>query len=161
MKEKHFHWNVMKKPILNSRKVLQVALLVEDVEASAKKYAKLFGVEVPQVVVSAPYEEALTEYKGKPTEARCKMVFFDLDNIQLEFIEPDNKESNWRDTLNAKGEGFHHIAFSVKEMKKQLETLEQNGVGLIQKGEYPGGRYAFVDSADQYKIMFELLENDN
>lgn len=151
----------MKEPILKSTRVLQIALLVEDVEEAAKKYAKLFGVEVPQIVVSGAYEDALTEYKGKPTEARCKMAFFNLDNVQLEFIEPDDKESNWRDMLNANGEGFHHIAFDVKGMKEQLERFEQNGVGLIQKGEYPGGRYAFVDSSDQYKIMFELLENDN
>jgi methylmalonyl-CoA/ethylmalonyl-CoA epimerase len=150
----------MEEAILKSRKVLQVALLVRDVEAAAKKYAALFGVEVPQIIISGAYEEALTEYKGKPTAARCKMAFFDLDNIQLEFIEPDDNESNWKDMLNANGEGFHHIAFDIKGMKEQLDRFEQNGVGLIQKGEYPGGRYAFVDSTDQYKIMFELLEND-
>jgi methylmalonyl-CoA/ethylmalonyl-CoA epimerase len=150
----------MKEPILKSTKVLQVALLVKDVEATAKKYAELFGVEVPPIVISGAYDEALTEYKGKPTEARCKMAFFNMDNVQLEFIEPDDKDSNWRDTLNANGEGFHHIAFDVKGMKQQLESFEQNGVDLIQKGEYQGGRYAFVDSTDQYKIMFELLEND-
>ncbi|MGB8455317.1 MAG: VOC family protein [Anaerocolumna sp.] len=151
----------MKEPILKSTKVLQVALLVKDVEATAKKYAELFGVEVPPIIISGAYDEALTEYKGKPTKARCKMAFFNMDNVQLEFIEPDDQESNWRDTLNANGEGFHHIAFDVKGMKKQLESFEQNGVELIQKGECPGGRYAFVDTTDQYKIMFELLENDN
>jgi 4-hydroxyphenylpyruvate dioxygenase-like putative hemolysin len=88
------------------------------------------------------------------------MVFFNLDNIQLEFIEPDDNASNWRDTLNSKGEGFHHIAFGVKGMKEQLDLFEKNGVSLVQKGEYTGGRYAFLDSIDQYKIMFELLEND-
>lgn len=150
----------MKEAILKSTKVLQVALLVKDVEETAKKYAALFGVEVPPICISGTYEEAQTEYLGKPTEARCKMVFFDLDNIQLEFIEPDEKESNWSDTLNASGEGFHHIAFDIKGMKQQLERFEQNDVGLIQKGEYQGGRYAFVNSKEQYKIMFELLEND-
>jgi catechol 2,3-dioxygenase-like lactoylglutathione lyase family enzyme len=150
----------MEEAILKSTKVLQVALLVADAEKTAEKYAKLFGVPVPPVVLSGTYEEALTEYKGKPTPARCKMVFFDLDNIQLEFIEPDGEASNWRDTLNERGEGFHHIAFDIKGMKEQLDRFEQNGVSLVQKGEYPGGRYAFVDSADQYKIMFELLEND-
>lgn len=150
----------MGEAILKSTKVLQVALLVADVEAAAKKYAELFGVPVPPIIMSGSYEEALTEYLGKPTEARCKMAFFNLENIQLEFIEPDDNASNWRDTLNSKGEGFHHIAFGVKGMKEQLDRFEKNGVPLVQKGEYTGGRYAFLDSIDQYKIMFELLEND-
>lgn len=150
----------MGEPILKSTKVLQVALLVADIEATAKKYAELFGVPVPKIILSGAYEEAQTQYLGKPTEARCKMAFFDLDNIQLELIEPDDNESNWKDTLNKHGEGFHHIAFEVKGMKEQLNRFEQNGVSLIQKGEYTGGRYAFVDTTDQYKIMFELLEND-
>lgn len=151
----------MKKPILNSTKVLQVALLVANIEETAKKYADLFGIDTPQIILSGEYDEARTEYMGKPTEARCKMAFFDLDNIQLELIEPDDNASNWRDTLNANGEGFHHIAFGIKGMKDQLKRFEENGVSLIQKGEYEGGRYAFMDSIDQYKIMFELLENDN
>lgn len=150
----------MTEPILKSKKVLQVALLVKDVQETAKKYAVLFGVETPPIVLSGTYEEARTEYNKKPTEARCKMAFFNLDNIQLELIEPDNNTSNWTDTLNSRGEGFHHIAFGIKGMKEQLDRFEQNGIGLIQKGEYQGGRYAFLDSTEQYKIMFELLEND-
>lgn len=150
----------MEDAVLKSTKVLQVALLVADVEEAVKKYARLFGVPVPPIILSAPLEEAHTEYLGKPTEARCKMAFFDLDNIQLEFIEPDDNESNWRDTLNSKGEGFHHIAFGIKGMKEQIDRFDKDGVALIQKGEYPGGRYAFLDSTEKYKIMFELLEND-
>lgn len=146
--------------ILPSRKVLQVAFIVHDVEATAKKYATLLGVETPKVVWSGTYEQAQTQYLGKPSNARCKMAFLDLDNIQLEFIEPDENDSDWKASLEANGDALHHIAFEVKDMKARIEQLEQNGMKCIQKGEYEGGRYAFLDTKDDYMVKIELLEND-
>jgi methylmalonyl-CoA/ethylmalonyl-CoA epimerase len=31
---------------------------------------------------------------------------------------------------------------------------------LIQKGEYTGGRYAYIDTKEKLKVLIELLEND-
>lgn len=150
----------MEKAILKTSKVLQIAFIVADVEAAAKKYAALFGIEVPPICLSGAYEDALTEYKGEPSVARCKMAFIDLDNIQLEFIEPDEHDSDWKASLEAAGDSLHHIAFEVKGMKAQIANLEGKGMECVQKGEYQGGRYAFIDSSDQYMVKFELLEND-
>lgn len=150
----------MREPVLKTSKVLQIAFIVSDVQAAAEKYARLFGIETPQVSMSDGYEKAQTVFMGKPSPARCKMAFIDLDNIQLEFIEPDENDSDWKRSLEEKGNSLHHIAFEVKDMKKQIKSLEEDGAQCIQKGEYPGGRYAFMDTADEYMVKFELLEND-
>ena len=150
----------MKEAILKTNRMLQVAFIVSDVQKAAEKYANLFGIEVPPVTVSGTYEEAQTVYLGKPSMARCKMAFINLDNIKLEFIEPDENDSDWKKSLEENGDSLHHIAFEVKNMKERIECLEAQGISCIQKGEYPGGRYAFMDSADKYMIKFELLEND-
>lgn len=150
----------MREPILETGRVLQIAFIVSDVQAAAEKYAKLFGIETPQVCMSGGYEEAQTEFMGKPSPARCKMAFINLDNIQLEFIEPDENDSDWKRSLEEKGDSLHHIAFEVRGMKKQIESLERDGAQCVQKGEYPGGRYAFMDTAKKYMVKFELLEND-
>ena len=57
----------MSKPILETGRVLQIAFIVSDVEAAAAKYAKLFGIDTPPVSVSGAYEDAHTEYWGKPS----------------------------------------------------------------------------------------------
>lgn len=150
----------MNKPVLNTTKVLQIAFIVKDAEAASKKYARLLGIEATEVSWSGAYEEAQTVYKGQPSQARCKMAFLNLDNIQLEFIEPDENDSDWKESLERDGEGLHHIAFEVKGMGEQIERLEAEGMPCVQKGEYPGGRYAFIDSKQPYMVKFELLEND-
>ncbi len=93
-----------------------------------------------------------------PAAQRCK-----FDTLLLaagSLIEPDENDSDWKRSLEEKGDSLHHIAFEVKGMKKQIESLEEDGAQCIQKGEYPGGRYAFMDTADEYMVKFELLEND-
>ena len=82
------------------------------------------------------------------------------DTLDIELIEPDDQPSVWRDVLNEKGEGVHHIAFVIKGMQEKILKLESNGMKLMQKGEYTGGRYAYIDCVDQLKTIVELLEND-
>ena len=81
-------------------------------------------------------------------------------NVQIELIEPDHEPSTWRNDLDRKGEGFHHIAFVVRDMKGSIQKLEEGGMKLLQTGEYTGGRYAYLDANDTLKLVLELLQND-
>ncbi|MCL1862641.1 MAG: VOC family protein [Defluviitaleaceae bacterium] len=141
--------------------VVQVGILVNDIEKTGEAYAALLGMEKPSWNWTGTREEAETEYYGKPSDARAKLMFFPVGgNMTIELIEPDNHPSTWRDDLNKNGEGVHHLAFVVKGMKDVVARLGANGMPLIQKGEYPGGRYAYIDSNAQLKTLVELLEND-
>ena len=46
-------------------------------------------------------------------------------------------------------------------MKEKIAVLERNGMPLLQKGEYTGGRYAYIDANKTLKTVIELLENDS
>jgi catechol 2,3-dioxygenase-like lactoylglutathione lyase family enzyme len=151
----------MEKNLLGTDVLVQVGILVHDIEKTGAAYAALLGMEKPGWSWTGTREEAETEYRGKPSEARAKLMFFPVGgSMTIELIEPDEHPSTWRDDLNAKGEGVHHLAFVVKGMKEVVARLESNGIPLIQKGEYTGGRYAYMDSNSQLKTLLELLEND-
>jgi len=145
---------------LSTDTVVQIGLIVRDVEATAQAYAELLGVAVPQWFLTDPEEEAHTRYRGAPTEARAKLAFFRLGNLQLELIEPVGGPSTWREFLEAHGEGVHHIAFEVEDMQDQVAALAEKAMPLVQRGDYTGGRYAYIDSSEQLKVILELLEND-
>ena len=83
-----------------------------------------------------------------------------MGSLQLELIEPDNNKSTWRESLDKNGEGPHHIAFVVEGMKDKIAALERNQMPLLQRGEYAGGRYAYIDTLGDLKVIIELLEND-
>lgn len=145
---------------LGNNVITQIGLLVNDIEKTSQKYAEFFGIEKPNWFWTDTADIARTEYRGEPSEARAKLAFFDMGSLQLELIEPDHNRSTWRESLERNGEGFHHIAFMVKGMKEKIAVLEAGGMQLLQKGEYTGGRYAYMDTFQDLKVLVELLEND-
>ena len=151
----------MKKGILGSHIVTQVGLLVHDIEKTAQVYADFLGVAKPEIKVTDVIEKSQAKYKGSPTKARAKLAFFKVgEGLDIELIEPDTEPSTWREFLDTRGEGVHHIAFEVDGMKRRVEDLEAHGHHLQQKGEYTGGRYAYIDTTKTLKTIVELLEND-
>lgn len=151
----------MEKGILGTKIVTQIGFVVNDIEKTSQAFADFLGVEKPQWSLTDTIDKTHGEFNGQPCPARAKLAFFHVgETLDIELIEPDETPSVWRNVLNEKGEGVHHIAFVVNGMKKKILALEGNGMKLLQRGEYTGGRYAYIDCVDQLKTIVELLEND-
>jgi methylmalonyl-CoA/ethylmalonyl-CoA epimerase len=151
----------MKKKILGTNVVTQVGILVHDIEKTAQAYADFLGVEKPPIQTTDELEKSQARYKGAPTHARSKLAFFHVGpTLDIELIQPDKEPSTWREDLDRKGEGVHHIAFVIKGMKEKVAELKAEQMPLLQTGEYTGGRYAYVDANRDLKVIIELLEND-
>lgn len=111
----------MDKQPLGSKVITQIGIVVRDIEAVSQAYADFLGVEKPAWFWTDAVEVAKTEYQGAPSPARAKLAFFDCGQLQLELIEPDEHPSTWRDFLEEKGEGMHHIAFVIDGMKEKIQ----------------------------------------
>ena len=151
--------NISKNNVLGSDVIAQIAVVVKDIEKSSRAYAELLGLDVPNWELTDPVEKSHTEYKGKPSQARAKLAFFQLGNIVIELIEPVGGPSTWQEYLETKGEGVHHIAFEVKDMEKRIAGLKAIGIPLIQRGDYAGGCYSYLDGGPKLGVILELLEN--
>jgi catechol 2,3-dioxygenase-like lactoylglutathione lyase family enzyme len=151
---------MMTEEALVSTIVTQVGIIVEDIEAKARAWAEVLGLPVPEIMITDIYERAQTEYDGKPSGARAKLAFFHLGQVDLELIELLGEPSTWKDQLDEHGDSLHHIAFEIKGMAERVAFLEGKGLSLVQRGEYSGGRYAYVDGSAQLGAILELLEND-
>ena len=151
----------MEKGILGTHIVTQIGFVVNDIEATSQAFADFLGVEKPQWSLTDSIEKTHGEFNGEPCPARAKLAFFHVgDTLDIDLIEPDHTPSVWRNVLDEKGEGVHHIAFVINGMKEKLVKLDAQGMKLMQRGEYTGGRYAYVDAVSQLKTIVELLEND-
>lgn len=148
--------------VLNTLRLAQVGFIVRDVEATKQKFAAFLGVPVPPTCDGGEYAVTQTTVDGQPApEANCKMAFFDLENIQMELIEPNGVKSTWQDFLDQHGEGIHHIAFGVKGTEDKVIQLEGMGFKCLQRGKYGdgNGEYAYFDATDELKCLFETLES--
>lgn len=145
---------------LASQKITQVGLMVKDIEATAQAWAQVLGVPVPNIIITDTVDIAHTEYQGHASSARAKLAFFPLGQVTLELIEPIGEPSTWNDQLVAHGPSLHHIAFQVDGMAGLLPVLASHGLPLVQRGDYTGGRYAYLDGQQKFGAVVELLEND-
>jgi methylmalonyl-CoA/ethylmalonyl-CoA epimerase len=144
--------------ILANTSIAQVAIVVKDIEKTSRAFAALLGVEVPAWSITDTVDQAHTSYHQQPTPAQAKLAFFDLGGAQLELIEPVGGPSVWKDFLDQHGEGVQHIAFKIPDMGEQVSRLDENGMPLVQRGDFTGGSYGYIDSTKQLGVMLELLE---
>lgn len=150
----------MNMPVLGTCTPSQVAIICRDIEATKKAYALFLGKEVPPTIDGGEYSVTKTEYYGQPKpDANCLMAFFDLGNVQLEIIQPNEAKSTWRDFLEKHGEGLHHMAFNVPDIHKAMEDMNAQGFELTQFGYYgdASGAYAYFDATEKLKCFVELL----
>lgn len=145
---------------LGNNKVMQVGMIVENIADAVQAWSRLLGVEPPNIVITDSFDVSNAHYQGKPTPAQAKLAFFDLGQVTLELIEPIGEPSTWNDQLSAHGSSLHHIAFQIKGMADHVDGLAKHGLQLIQRGEYQGGRYAYLDGQKKFGTVIELLEND-
>ena len=151
----------METNILGTNLITQIGILVHDIEKTAQAYAHFFGVEKPQSVLTVRSTKRRRNTEESLPKPERSSAFFDMGSLQLELIEPDRNPSTWRESLDKNGEGPHHIAFVIQGMKEKIAVFERNRMPLLQKGEYEGGRYAYIDTLRDLKVIIELLENDS
>jgi methylmalonyl-CoA/ethylmalonyl-CoA epimerase len=150
----------MNTALLKDKPITQIGLVVEDIEKAALAWSKALGVAKPEIIITDPVEKAQTEYKGRSSTARAKLTFFHIGPIMLELIEPIGGESTWKDHLDHHGPSLHHVAFEVEDIDERLSALDDHEMVLVQRGEFEGGRYAYLDGQEHFGAVVELLEND-
>lgn len=151
--------NQLRQPALGTDTVVLVGIVVHDIEAKARAWSTLLAVPVPEILTTAAAEEARTEVLGEPSTAQAKLACFHVDNLQIELIEPIGGPSTWWEHLDRHGDGLHHVAFRVRGMVNTLAALDVAGVPLVQRGEFTGGRDAYVDGISRLGTILELLEH--
>lgn len=150
-------------PLGTEAKLAQVCIVTNDVEKTKAAYALFLGKEAPPTIYSGDYSIAKTEYMGKPApDCACDMAIFQLqEGVQLEVIRPRVRESEWGRFLAEHGEGLHHIAFRLHDIRSAVKRCEEIGMKLTQFGYYSdgSGAYAYMDAFDTLKCTVELLED--
>ena len=150
----------MIEPTLGNNIITQVGIIVSDIETKARAWSEILGLPMPNIIITDPVDKTQAEYSGKSTTARAKLAFFHMGQLDVELIEPIDGPSTWKDQLDQHGNSLHHIAFQIKGMQEKIAYLDSKGILLLQRGEYTGGRYAYLDGIAQLGTVLELLEND-
>ena len=150
----------MDRRLLDEDRIMQICFVTDNLEKSLDWFAGLTGKTPSHIGKAADHDEAQALYMGKPADVSCRLAIFKFDNIDVEFLEPGPEKSAWRDVLEQKGPGVHHIAFKTRNMTERGKYFEGKGHEELQKAEFLGshGRYAYYDTVKDLGIQIELLE---
>jgi hypothetical protein len=149
--------------LLDEDAVMQICFVTDNLERSLEWFADLTGKTPSHIGKGADPDEAKAMYMGKPAIVSCRLALFKFANIDVEFLEPGPEKSAWRDLLEERGPGCHHIAFKTRNITKRSTYLENKGHPQLQRAEFDGGhgRYAYFDTVPQLGVQIELLEWNN
>ena len=92
------------------KKISHIGIAVKNLDEAIQFYKKL-GLEVEGF-------ELIESQK-------VKVAFIPIGDIRLELLEPTSEDSTVAKFLVKKGEGIHHIAFEVDEIKAVLKKLRR------------------------------------
>lgn len=146
---------------IDGKTICQIGIVVRDLAKSRAAWADLLGFEVPPVIETADQSHTGAEHRGRPTDARAKLVLFNLGPITLELIQPVGEPSTWSEHLAQHGESVHHLAFHVDAIDGEKSALEQRHLQLVQRRHFPGGGYAYFEGRGELGCDIELLETDH
>jgi methylmalonyl-CoA/ethylmalonyl-CoA epimerase len=129
-------------------KVEHIGIAVKDLEASNGLFTKLLG--------AAPYKEEIVESEN------VKTSFFKVGETKIELIAGLNEENAISKFIAKKGEGMHHIAYSVNDLKEEVIRLKKEGFIFINEEPKQGADnklICFLHPRSTNGVLIELCQD--
>ena len=130
------------------RKIEHIGIAVEDLAKSNKLFSKIFG--------EGPYKEEEIESEQVITS------FFRCGINKIELLQSTNPKGIIAKFLNKKGEGIHHIAFDVPDIKSEMIRLKEEGFILLNEKPKRGADnklVCFIHPKSANGVLIELCQD--
>lgn len=129
-------------------KLEHIGIAVKNLEKSDNLFAKLLGKE---------------NYKHEKVDSEKVVTsFFQAGDAKVELLVSENEQSAISKFIEKRGEGIHHIAFLVEDIKAEMQRLKNLGFELLNDEPKLGAdnkRICFLHPRSTNGILVELCEN--
>ena len=130
-------------------KINHVAVAVND-NTKSKALFKLLGMDVQN-------SEYIENEKVNVVKVKAENK-----NHTIELLEPSDSSSVVRKFIDKRGEGLHHIAFEVDDIKNAISYLKSNNIKLIYESPQKGADnklITFIHPESTPGILLELCQS--
>ncbi len=128
-------------------KIEHIGIAVKSLDDSNKLFAKLFGE---------------THYKIEEVASEgVNTSFFKVGENKIELLEGTNDESPISKFITKRGEGIHHIAFDVDDIKTEIKRLKKEGFKVLNETPKKGADnklVAFLHPKSSNGVLIELCQ---
>ena len=126
-----------------------IGIAVKDLEKSIPLYERLLGSPCYKTEIIA--------------SEMVKTAFFLQQKTKIELLESSDTEGPIGKFIEKKGEGMHHIAFEVPDIKAEMARLQSEGFQLLNETPKKGADnkwVCFVHPKDCNGVLIELCQSD-
>ncbi|WP_400190329.1 methylmalonyl-CoA epimerase [Hymenobacter sp. B81] len=124
-----------------------LGLAVHDLDAATALYTALLGQE--------PYKREHVASEGVDT------VFFKVGGSKIELLGGTTPDSAITKFVAKKGEGMHHVAFEVADIRATMQRLREQGFTLLNEEPKRGADnklVCFVHPKSAHGVLVELCQ---
>ena len=130
------------------KKIDHIGIAVNNVEEALRLYCDVLGLNIEDI------ERETVE------EQKAKVAMIPVGESQIELLESTDPEGVIARYIDKRGEGIHHLAIGVDDIKATLETLKEKGIPLVDdepKNGAGGSKAAFLHPKAT-KVLLELVQ---
>ncbi len=128
-------------------KIDHIGIAVRNMAESNELFRKLLGE---------------THYKIETVETeKVATSFFQVGESKIELLEATDPDSPIAKFIEKRGEGIHHLAFEVDDIKKEIERLEKEGFVPLNREPKRGADnkwVAFLHPKSSNGVLVELCQ---
>lgn len=124
-----------------------IGIAVTDLKSSIELFATLLDTPC--------YKQEVVESEGVAT------AFFRTGESKVELLEATNRASPVAKFIEKRGEGVHHIAFEVEDIRAEMKRLSEAGFQLTHSEPRPGADnklVCFIHPKTAGGILVELCQ---
>lgn len=129
-------------------KLEHIGIAVKNIGKSNALFAALLGQE---------------HYKIESVESEgVRTSFFKIGGVKIELLEPTHQDSPIAKFIEKKGEGVHHLAFSVADISKSIQSYKNKGFQVINEEPKRGADdklICFLHPKSTAGVLIELCQD--
>jgi len=141
-------------------KFAHVALVVKHMDKAIKYFEALDVGPFPPFLGGPGMSFTGKTVRGEPSDYDMDLRIGrgDIGGTKIELIQPLKGSSVYKEFLEKKGEGLHHLAFMVDDIDAEVKDMEKRGFKVVQTGAMPNTRWAYLEAEESGGMMIELCQ---
>ena len=146
-------------------KLVQVAYVVEDFEASMQFFKDSLGIEKFYIWDHITREQTEKIYRGKPGTFEFSAAYAYSGETQIELCKHESGKNVYKDWTDANGIGIHHTGYLLDnddEYQRAFKHLSSQGFEVAMAGRMNDCRWSYFDTREivgSYTEIYWLPED--
>ena len=137
-----------------------VSVMVKDIDKAIEYYATLGIGSFPPTIGPKGVPLIDQSLRGQKSDFVMDLRYAEsgFGGLKFEIVEPLEGESIYKEFLDKKGEGIHHLAFLVDDLDAEIAKMAEIGFKVLQTGQTARGKFAYFDTDKVGGVVTELIQ---